>query len=175
MKRIVGYTEVCPPVSKQITLRALLFVVAAADLELHHLDVKTTFLNGKLEEDIYMVYPRCYESGTHLVCELHKSLYGLKQASRTWYTCLKQEMELLGFNASAADLGQFIRSSGLTVSYVRVHVDDMLVSVTDVPALDDVQHVLKCIFDVHNMGNSWVWRFIVTPLCIVCNRLRKVY
>ena len=62
-------------------------LVAHFDLELHQMDVKTAFLNGDIDETIYMVQPENFESGDskNMVCKLTKSIYGLKQASRQWY------------------------------------------------------------------------------------------
>ncbi|BBG99822.1 transposable element gene [Prunus dulcis] len=69
------------------SLRVIMALVAHFDLHLHQMDVKTAFLNGDLEEDIYMVQPEGFvqEGGKSLVCKLCKSIYGLKQASRQWY------------------------------------------------------------------------------------------
>ena len=62
-------------------------LVTNFDLELHQMDVKTTFLNGDLEEEVYMKQPEGFSSsdGENLVCKFKKSIYGLKQASRKWY------------------------------------------------------------------------------------------
>ena len=62
-------------------------LVACYDLELHQMDVKTTFLNGDLEKNVYMAQPRGFvvEGKEHMGCRLKKSIYGLKQASRQWY------------------------------------------------------------------------------------------
>ena len=69
------------------TLRFMLGVVAADNLELIQLDVKTSFLHGDLKEEIYMEQPKGFVATgqEHLVCRLRKSLYGLKQAPRQWY------------------------------------------------------------------------------------------
>ncbi len=107
-KEGIDYNEVFAPVSKHTTLRTLLALAAAEDLELHQLDIKTAFLNGDLEETIYMQQPEgCAEGGPSMVCRLRKSLYGLKQAPRAWNTRLKQELESMGFTASGANAGLF--------------------------------------------------------------------
>jgi ATP-binding cassette subfamily B (MDR/TAP) protein 1 len=75
----IDYNEVYAPVSKHTTLRTLLSLVATKDLELKQVDVKTAFLNGVLEEEIYMVQPPGFEEGgKNVVCKLEKALYGLK-------------------------------------------------------------------------------------------------
>ncbi len=78
-KQGVDFKEVYAPVSKHTTLRTLLAIVAQQDLELHQLDVKTTFLNGELEEKIYMQQPQGYEQKrSNIVCHLLRALYGLQ-------------------------------------------------------------------------------------------------
>jgi hypothetical protein len=86
-KEGIDYTETFSPVSKKDSLRVIMALVAHFDLELQQMDVKTTFLNGDLEEEVYMKQPEGFPSsdGEQLVCKLKKSLYGLKQASRQWY------------------------------------------------------------------------------------------
>ncbi|KAG8498844.1 hypothetical protein CXB51_005680 [Gossypium anomalum] len=83
----VDFTDVFSPVVKHSLIRALLGIVAMHDLELEQLDVKTTFLHGELEEDIYMQQPEGFtvSEKEDYVCLLKKSLYGLKQSPRQWY------------------------------------------------------------------------------------------
>jgi len=83
-KEGIDYTKTFSPVSKKDYLRIILALVAHFDLELQQMDVKIAFLNGDLEEEVYMKQPKGFSSssGEHLVCKLNKSIYGLKQASR---------------------------------------------------------------------------------------------
>ena len=79
----IDYTETFSPVSKKNSLQIIMALVAHFDFDLHQMDVKMTFLNGNLEEEVYMKQPEGFSSseGEHLVCKLKKSIYGLKQAS----------------------------------------------------------------------------------------------
>nr|KAJ0223178.1 hypothetical protein LSAT_V11C200081250 [Lactuca sativa] len=82
----IDYHEVFSPVVKHKTIRVLLAMVSAFDLELEYLDVKIAFLHGNLEEKIYMSHPKGFlNSKKDHVCLLKTSLYGLKQSPRQWY------------------------------------------------------------------------------------------
>ena len=82
----IDYVETFSPVARFTSIRLILAIVANMDLELHQMDVKTAFLNGELEEEIYMEQPIGFtkERQEHKVCRLLKSIYGLKQSSRQW-------------------------------------------------------------------------------------------
>jgi len=81
-KEGIDYTETFSPVSKKDSLHIILALVAHFGLELQKMDVKTNFLNGDLEDEVYMKQPKGFSSKNreHLVCKLKKSIYGLKQA-----------------------------------------------------------------------------------------------
>ena len=83
-KEGIDFTETFSPVSTKDAFRMIMAMVAHFDMELYQMDVKTAFLNGELEENIYMRQPEGFiEQGSeHLVCKLKKSIYGVKQASR---------------------------------------------------------------------------------------------
>ena len=77
----------------------LLFIAAHYDLEIWQIDVKTAFLNGNLEKEIYMMQLEGFiaKNQEHMVCKLKNSIYGLKQASRSWYIRFDQAIKSFDF------------------------------------------------------------------------------
>ena len=151
----IDFNEVYAPVSKYTTVRALLSMAAAEDLELHQLDIKTAFLNGELEETIYMKQPEGYEEGgPSMVCHLHKSLYGLRQAPRAWHARLKTELESMGFTASDADPGLYTANLKDGKVFILVYVDDILVVGKTMDSINHVKSRLEGVFDVRDLGEA---------------------
>jgi hypothetical protein len=90
---------------------------------------KAAFLNGVLEEEIWLDQPPGFEQGpAGTACRLKKALYGLKQAPRAWHTKLSQELEKLGFVASDADPSLWVLHLDGRSVYVLVYVDDLLLA-----------------------------------------------
>lgn len=147
----IDYTEVFAPVSKYTTLRALLAIAASADWELHQLDIKTAFLNGTLTETIFIEQPPGYNNGDPtMALRLHKSIYGLKQASRTWYETLAEVLIAAGYTPSAADPSLFISASGTT--FLLVYVDDVLIATPSTIDCDHIKSLLLSSFEARDMG-----------------------
>jgi transposase InsO family protein len=151
----IDFNEVFAPVSKHTTFRLLMALVAAYDMELYHLDVKTAFLNGELEETIYMQQPPGYEEGgPGIACRLYKALYGLRQAPRAWHLKLKTELEKLGFKASNADPGLYIKKTQTGFVYLVVYVDDILIISKDPVAATEAKNALMSTFDIRDLGDA---------------------
>ena len=88
----VDYEETFAPVAKMTTVRTMIAIAAAKGWHHHQMDVKNAFLQGELEEEVYMVQPPGFNSNTHLkaVCRLKKPLYDLKQELRAWHSKITQ-------------------------------------------------------------------------------------
>ena len=101
----IDYKETFSPVSKKDSFRIIMALVAHYDLELHQMDVKNAFLNGDLEEDVYMDQPVGFaeEGKEHMVCKLKRSIYGLKQASRQRYLKSNDTIMSFGFKEITVD------------------------------------------------------------------------
>ena len=99
------YDETFCSVARQESLRVLLALSVQYKLKLHQVDVVTAFLNGNLEEEVYMAQPEGFVSPgqEHLVCKLKKSIYGLKQSPRCWNSALDAYLKQIGFTQSNSD------------------------------------------------------------------------
>ena len=155
----IDYGEVFAPVGKFSTFRTLMAVVAAQDLELHHLDIKTAFLYGELQETVFIEQPLGYEEGgPDMACHLQKAIYGLKQAPRVWHEKLHKQLEDYGFKASTADPSLYYfhgEKDGKPYSiYVLVYVDDILIASKDNGAVEDVKQHLTDPFDARDLGEA---------------------
>jgi hypothetical protein len=149
----VDYGDTFAPTSIQKSLRAFLAVVAERDLELEQTDIKTAFLNGELEETVYIQQPLGFEQGgPGVVCQLAKALYGLPQAPRAWYQKLNGELSALGFEATDADPTLYVRRGKDGDDYVLVHVDDMLIAGSSPAAVARVKAALGDLFEVKDLG-----------------------
>lgn len=152
----IDYTETFSPVSKKDSLRIVLALVAHYDLELHQMDVKTAFLNGELEEEIYMDQPEGFvATGTeNLVCRLRKSIYGLKQASRQWYIKFNDTILSYGFVEIIVDRCIYMKVSGSKFAILVLYVDDILIAANDMGMLRDVKKYLSSNFEMKDMGEA---------------------
>jgi hypothetical protein len=119
------------------------------------LDVKTAFLQGRLQEEVYVEQPPGYNDGTGRVCLLYKALYGLKQAPRAWHEHLHEQLSQLGYSVSVADPGLYVCSKvgpdGERV-LLLVYVDDMLLASPSSAAVQEAKEMLLSIFDARDLG-----------------------
>lgn len=125
------------------TIRTVLSIAANEKLELAQFDVKTAFLDGIIEEEIYMQQPEGYEDNSQRVCRLRKSVYGLKQSPRTWNKRFKDVLINFGLQESTADPCLFYRITEKDKLIVTLYVDDGLVVATKKISIEEFLSRLK--------------------------------
>ncbi|KAJ5283470.1 hypothetical protein N7505_001450 [Penicillium chrysogenum] len=144
----IDYDETFASVVKPMSYKALFAIGAALDLEIEQMDVKTAFLYGDIDHEIYVEQPHHMTDGTSRVCKLRKALYGLKQAPRIWYQTLTNFLRNLGFEPINADLGIFVRSN----MYIAVYVDDLLLVGPSIAEIKKIKRSLRNRFQMTDLG-----------------------
>lgn len=147
-----SYNETFSPVVKFTSIRTILAIAANDKMLLGQFDVKTAFLNGELDEVVYMKQPIGFSDNTNRVCKLRKSLYGLKQASRCWNKKFRGVIERIGFMTCQTDQCVFIRRINNKVIIIALHVDDGLVAANDDGDIDMVAKLLSRHFEMKIMN-----------------------
>jgi hypothetical protein len=127
-KEGIDYEETFAPVARLEVIRILLAFSVAKGFKLHQMDVKSAFLNGVLEEEVYVRQPLGFETEkySHRVYKLRKALYGLKQAPRTWYGRLRGFLFERGFEMGKVDKTLFLLRQDRDILIVQVYVDDIV-------------------------------------------------
>ena len=150
----VDYDQTFAPVVRFSSIRTLLAFAVEKDMLIHQMDVETAFLNGVLEEEIYMHQPEGYTQpgSEHLVCKLKKSLYGLKQSPRCWSTAFRQYVGSIQFQQSTADPCVFIREEGDDVTIVAIYVDDLIIITKTIEKMNEVKRSLAAQFKMKDFG-----------------------
>uniref|UniRef100_A0A2N9IBB7 Integrase catalytic domain-containing protein n=1 Tax=Fagus sylvatica TaxID=28930 RepID=A0A2N9IBB7_FAGSY len=154
-KEGIDFNEIFSPVVRLTTVRVVLAMCATFDLYLEQLDVKTAFLHGELEEEIYMLQPEGFEEKgkENLVCKLNKSLYGLKQAPRCWYKRFDSFIMSLGYNRHSSDPCVYYKRFGDgNFIILLLYVDDMLVAGPNKDRITDLKAQLAREFEMKDLG-----------------------
>ncbi|CAI7825143.1 unnamed protein product, partial [Closterium sp. NIES-54] len=148
----IDFQEVFSPVAKAPTLRLLLAAAAVCGWKVEQMDVKTAFLYGVVDEEIYMKQPKGYDDGSGRVCRLNKAIYGLKQAPRCWYARLVEVLDALGFKVSGCDESLFMTEGEEEKVFLLVYVDDILLFSPYLERIKEVQGKLKETFQCKALG-----------------------
>ncbi|KAK8713625.1 hypothetical protein V6N13_148837 [Hibiscus sabdariffa] len=152
----VDYDETFSPVAMFKSIRFLLAVAAFHDYEIWKMDVKATFLNGKLEEDVYMTQPEGFMTpeNARKVCKLQRSIYGLKKASRSWNLHFNEAIQEFGFIRNEDEPCVYKMFSGSIVSFLILYVDDILIIGNDIPTLQSIKTWLSSCFSKNDLGEA---------------------
>lgn len=155
----IDYSEVFSPVVRSTTIRSLLALSSAKNWEVHQMDVKSAFLQGNLEEEVYMRQPDGYvskECPNH-VCKLKKSIYGLKQSARCWNNAIDTFLKSSGYKQMNSDPCLYMKSikdqNGIIKFVIlSIHVDDILLFSNDLSMLNEEKKLIGSKFKIEDMG-----------------------
>ncbi|GJU98144.1 putative reverse transcriptase domain-containing protein [Tanacetum coccineum] len=152
----IDYEETFSPVADIRAIRILIAIAAYYDYEIWQMDVKTAFLNGRLDEDIYMEQPEGYVNPKYpkRVCKLQRSIYGLKQASRQWNKRFDEEIKKFGFTQNRDEPCVYRKASGSNVVFLILYVDDILIMGNNIPRLKEVKDYLGKCFSMKDLGEA---------------------
>jgi hypothetical protein len=144
------------PVARLTTIHALLSMAASHGLLIHQMDVKTAFLNGELEEEIYMTQPDGFvvEGHEDKVCKLYRFLYGLKQAPKQWHEKFNSTLISAGFSVNEADRCVYYRYGGGQGVILCLYVDDILIFGISLDVINEVKIFLCQNFDMKDLGEA---------------------
>ena len=143
---------------RQESLRLLMALSVQHGLTLQQIDVTTAFLNGKLEEEVYMQQPNGFvcQGKEERVCKLKKSIYGMKQSPRCWNltldTYIYNYLKKLKFVQTASDPCIYYQKAGGDVMYIGVYVDDIILAGRTVKQLEEIKRDLSQEFDIKDLG-----------------------
>ena len=153
----VDYFDTYAPVARITTIKLLIALASIHGLVIHQMDVKTAFLNGELDEEVYMKQPEGFvvDGQEHKVCRLVKSLYGLKQAPKQWHQKFDDVVLKDGFKINQADkcvYSKFDRSGQGVM--ICLYVDDMLIFGTNQEVVDKTKEFLSTKFSMKDLGEA---------------------
>ena len=143
------------------------------------MDVKTAFLNGFLEEELYMMQPDGFvdPKGANKVCKLQRSIYGLVQASRSWNKCSDSVIKAFGFLQTFGEACIYKKVSGSSIAFLILYVDNILLIGNDIEFLDSIKGYLNKSFSMKDLGEAAfilnVLIYLYRSLCLICKQLHR--
>jgi hypothetical protein len=149
----VDYDDTFAPLARYTSIRSIIALVSSMGWKVHQMDVKTTFLNGEIEEEVYIEQPEgsvIHNEKSH-VCRLKKALYGLKQAPCAWYEKMDGFMMSFGFNKSAADPNLYYHIDGNECLILVLYVDDLFLTNSE-RLIAECKQALTTKFEMKDLG-----------------------
>lgn len=148
----IDYTETYSPVVRYTSIRYLIALAVKLGLHIDQMDAVTAFLQGDLNEEIYMMQPEGRTDGTNRVCKLNKSMYGLKQSGRQWNKKLEKTLRSFGLQKSKVDPCVYFTKDKRLI--IAIYVDDILVFWKDATIRDRLKAALCGAFHMKDMGTA---------------------
>ncbi len=153
----IDFDETFAPVARLEAIRLLLAFACSKDFKLFQMDVKSAFLNGYINEEVYVEQPPGFENHQYPnhVYKLNKALYGLKQAPRAWYERLSKFLLDHEFSRGNVDTTLFLKKKNKDILVVRIYVDDIIFGATNNRLCEEFADLMQSEFEM-SMMNSWV-------------------
>ncbi|KAL0364507.1 UNVERIFIED_CONTAM: Retrovirus-related Pol polyprotein from transposon RE1 [Sesamum angustifolium] len=150
----IDYTETFAPVARLDTIRALIAIAANKKWKIYQMDVKSAFLNGYIDEEIYVEQPQGFiaKGSEEKVLRLKKALYGLKQAPRAWYSRIDKYFMDRGFRRSLSEPTLYIKSQGNGTLIVSLYVDDLIYTGNNEKMIQDFKEDMMKTFEMSDLG-----------------------
>ena len=164
----IDFKETFSPVSTKDSQCIIMAIMTHFDLELHHMDVKTTFLNRDLVNDVYKSQPIGFKEvgKEYMVCKLQKSIYGIKQASRQWNLKFDEIVTTNGFKENIFNQYIYMKVNVSKYIFLVLYVDDILLATNDTYLLVETKQLLFSHFDMKDLRTS----SYVLGIQILCDR-----
>ncbi|KAJ9561171.1 hypothetical protein OSB04_006331 [Centaurea solstitialis] len=150
----IDYDETFPPVARLEAIRLFLAFAAHMNFKVYQMDIKNAFLNGKLNEEVYVAQPPGFvdpKFPDH-VYKLNKALYGLKQAPRAWYDTLSTFLLSKGFVRGKIDSTLFLKKYPKHILLVQIYVDDIIFGSTNPKLCEKFELLMKSEYKMSMMG-----------------------
>ncbi|GKB53012.1 retrovirus-related pol polyprotein from transposon TNT 1-94 [Tanacetum coccineum] len=150
----IDYDETYAPVARLESIRILLAYACALDFKLYQMDVKSAFLNGVINEEVYVAQPPGFIdfAKPNYVYKLKKALYGLKQAPKAWYDRLKAFLIKHNYSMGMVDNTLFTKKKDSNIIIVQIYVDDIIFGSTCQEMCDDFAKIMHDEFEMSMMG-----------------------
>ncbi|CAH9103236.1 unnamed protein product [Cuscuta epithymum] len=151
----VDYEEVFAPVARLETIRLIIALAAHNKWKIHQMDVKSAFLNGFLEEEVYIEQPEGYKvkGQEDKVLRLRKALYGLKQAPRAWNSRIDQYFQANGFMKCPQEHALYVKKNRQgDILLVCIYVDDLIFTGNNMTMFDEFKQVMTREFEMTDIG-----------------------
>jgi hypothetical protein len=155
--QVIDYEEVFAPVARLEVVRLLLALAAHEEWEIHQMDVKSTFLNGDVNEEVFVLQPPIFvrTGSENQVLKLKKALYGLHQAPRAWNQKLDESLTSLGFLKCTSDPAIYCRGNKNGVKLVvGVPVDDLIIIGSTKQGIMSFKKEMTKMFMMSDLGNA---------------------
>jgi hypothetical protein len=171
----IDFDDAFAPVARMESVRLLLALVAQESWHVHHMDVKSAFLNSNLKQEVYVHQPPGFAilGKEGKVLRLHKALYGLRQAPRAWNAKLDSTLKRIGFMPSPHEAAIYRRGNGENALLVGVYVDDMVIIGAKDAEVTTFKEEMKATLQMSDLGISTIWGLRCTRVSLGSHFVRR--